>query len=86
MNEQELTLEELHRNAIRERLAKDSAQNLERHRMKAMLRSVMGEHANLLAQQIAFRMRPHSAYRLRPWLWKLKRLVFAPFVKDAWKS
>ncbi len=79
-DEQELTDEELHRNAIRARLAEVSAANRERHRTKAMLIAVAEVHAKALAQQLATRMRPAPpTYRMRPWLRRLKHLVLSPF-------
>ena len=80
MEEQELTKEELHRNAIRARLAEVSAANRERHRTKAMLIAVAEVHARTLAQQIVTGVRPpRPVYRLRPWVCRLKHLVLAPF-------
>ncbi len=86
MEEQELTKEELHRNAIRARLAEVSAANRERRRMEVIFMRVAKVHAETLAQQLASRMRPRpSRYRLRRWLWRLKSIVFAPFVRGTWK-
>ena len=86
MEEQELTKEELHRNAIRARLAELSAENRERRRMEAMLMRVVKAHAGTLAQQLVNRMRPprppRAAYRLRPWVCRLKHLVLSPFFRS----
>lgn len=82
MTETELTAEEEHRNAIRLRLAEVSAANRERRRMEVIFMRVARVHAETLARNLASRMRaPLPAYRMRRWLWNLKRLVMAPFFR-----
>lgn len=82
MNQEvEMTEEELHREAIRARLAVLSAANLKRRRREAMLDRVMQRHARTLAKHLVIEGRNHPRRLMRRWLWNLQRLVLSLFFR-----